>query len=366
MTSSSTGTPFSTSSITGFNDFQDKYAQNETFIANFSDSSDNYMVAICSLDGSNNVVVDQVLASSAGATDLTIPTFSGTVNILIAASTHNTKIYRFRNCSSNDADHDHYKHLNGGLITATGNAAYTNDRLYLFSHHIECPGWYYGFYTAEKSATSADYRVGLYDLNEAGHPDIVLCQSAIATHGGGSPTDKEIDFNNTLTITDISIASVGVVTYTGTDPSNGDRVYITGVVGTVGDDVVNQKSFLVSNVNTGSNTFELHDLTNTDVDTSGKTYTSGGTVHFPVFLSAGDYMSAFVCDTNALNFNSATMADELAMPSFFGVRTGMSMIGTIFKSFTYGAFTNTPDMTTGWSDADFTKYMGIALLMVEG
>lgn len=80
---------------------------------------------------------------------------------------------------------------------------------------------------------------------------------------------------DTRTITGITKANPGVVTYTGTDPSNGDHVYISGVVGMT---QVNGRRFTVANVNTGSNTFEL-----SGVNTSSySTYTSGGSYDTPV------------------------------------------------------------------------------------
>lgn len=76
--------------------------------------------------------------------------------------------------------------------------------------------------------------------------------------------------NAALAITGISKANPGVLTYTGTDPANGDKVLVTGVVGMT---EVNNRIFTVANVDTGANTFEL-----SGVDTSAyTTYVSGGT-----------------------------------------------------------------------------------------
>lgn len=78
-----------------------------------------------------------------------------------------------------------------------------------------------------------------------------------------------------LTITAISKANPGVVTYTGTDPSNGDHVDISGVLGMI---EVNNRRFKVANVNAGANTFELNTLAGANVNTSSyTTYSSGGT-----------------------------------------------------------------------------------------
>lgn len=78
-------------------------------------------------------------------------------------------------------------------------------------------------------------------------------------------------------ITGITKASVAVVTYSGADTyANGDRVYISGVVGMT---QVNGREFIVANVNTGTNTFEITDTDGVNVNsTNYDTYASGGTV----------------------------------------------------------------------------------------
>jgi len=80
----------------------------------------------------------------------------------------------------------------------------------------------------------------------------------------------------TVTITAITAATPPVVTYTGTDPSNGDRIYIEDVAGMT---EVNGRYFRIADVNTGSNTLELTDeTTGDDIVGAGYTaYTSGGT-----------------------------------------------------------------------------------------
>lgn len=73
-------------------------------------------------------------------------------------------------------------------------------------------------------------------------------------------------------ITGITKANPAVVTYSGADNySNGDSVYIDGVVGMP---QVNGREFTVANVNAGANTFELSGINST----SYGTYSSGGTV----------------------------------------------------------------------------------------
>lgn len=82
-------------------------------------------------------------------------------------------------------------------------------------------------------------------------------------------------YDLTLTITGITLASPGVITYTGTDPSNGDHVDVAAVGGMT---QLNGRRFKVANVNSGANTFELQTVAGGNVDTSAFTaFTLGGT-----------------------------------------------------------------------------------------
>ena len=77
-----------------------------------------------------------------------------------------------------------------------------------------------------------------------------------------------------VNISGATAANPGVITATGHGYSNGDLVFIQSVVGMT---ELNGRFFLVSASTT--NTFELHNLADEDVDTSAYTaYTSGGTV----------------------------------------------------------------------------------------
>ena len=81
----------------------------------------------------------------------------------------------------------------------------------------------------------------------------------------------------TLTITGISSANPGVVTYTGADPVNGEEVYISGIVGAIGN-YLNGRNFKIANVDGVANTFELKYMDGTNVNTTAMgAYTSGGT-----------------------------------------------------------------------------------------
>ena len=79
-------------------------------------------------------------------------------------------------------------------------------------------------------------------------------------------------------ITGISQASTGVLTYSGADPSNGDWMYLSGIVGMT---ELNGKYVRVTNVNAGANTFELYttDPVPVAINTSAfGAYSSGGTM----------------------------------------------------------------------------------------
>jgi hypothetical protein len=81
--------------------------------------------------------------------------------------------------------------------------------------------------------------------------------------------------NLALTLTNITTAAPAVLTYTGTDPSNGDHLDITGVIGMV---EINGLRGVIKNLNTGAKTFQLERLDGTDLSTMEfGAYTSGGT-----------------------------------------------------------------------------------------
>jgi hypothetical protein len=65
------------------------------------------------------------------------------------------------------------------------------------------------------------------------------------------------------TISGITKANPGVVTYVGADPNNGDFILLT----VLGMHQVNERIFRVANVNTGANTLELEGENTTDYDT---------------------------------------------------------------------------------------------------
>ncbi len=86
----------------------------------------------------------------------------------------------------------------------------------------------------------------------------------------------------TVAISGVTQANPGVVTATGHGYSNGDHVFITGVVGMT---EINSRWFTVANATT--NTFELTGITGNNIDTSGYTaYSSGGECDVPYEISS--------------------------------------------------------------------------------
>lgn len=90
-------------------------------------------------------------------------------------------------------------------------------------------------------------------------------------------TDHGILTTNTQNISAVTKAATGVLTYSGADSyANTNRVHIASAGGMT---QINNREFVVTNVNTGANTFELYDSDGTAVNsTNYDTYTSGGTV----------------------------------------------------------------------------------------
>lgn len=119
-------------------------------------------------------------------------------------------------------------------------------------------------------------------------------------------------YDLTLTITAVSNASPGVVTYTGTDPTSGDEVYISGLLGTIGNNL-NGRNFKIANVDAGANTFELQYLDGTNADTTSMgAYTSGGTAK-RVYTITTPYLEA---DLPELNYTQSADVVTLVHPTY--------------------------------------------------
>jgi len=74
----------------------------------------------------------------------------------------------------------------------------------------------------------------------------------------------------------ISQAATGILEYDGADPTNGQWFFLSGIGGMTD---LNGRYVKVANVDSGANTFELTDLNDVAIDTSGyAAFTSGGTI----------------------------------------------------------------------------------------
>lgn len=113
-----------------------------------------------------------------------------------------------------------------------------------------------------------------------------------------------------LTITGVSQADPGVLTYTGTDPTNGTWMYLAAIGGMT---ELNGRYVKVANVDGGANTFELTDLYGNDIDTTAFTaYTSGGTAT-AVYEIASPYVEADLFD---IHFTQSADILTLVHPSY--------------------------------------------------
>jgi hypothetical protein len=112
-----------------------------------------------------------------------------------------------------------------------------------------------------------------------------------------------------LAIAAITQANPGVLTYTGSDPTSNDWVYLSDIGGMAG---LNGRYVKAANVNAGANTFELHDLDGNSIDTTTlPAYTAGGTAA-RVYTLATNYAAAEVFD---LHYTQSADVLTLVHPS---------------------------------------------------
>src|SRR5258705_11050491 len=131
-------------------------------------------------------------------------------------------------------------------------------------------------------------------------------------------------------ITGITQANPGVVTSNAHGFSNGDRVFVSGVVGMT---QVNGNYYIVAGA--AANTFQLHDLNGNNVDTTGFTaYSSGGTVA-RIYTIASPYLSTelsqikFAQDVNIMILNHPNYAAyKLTLIAATNVTLALVVIGS--------------------------------------
>ena len=134
------------------------------------------------------------------------------------------------------------------------------------------------------------------------------------------------------TITAITQASPGVVTSAAHGLSNGDEVFVTGVVGMT---ELNGRNYIVANVTT--DTFTLEDLFGNDIDTTGfGAYVSGGTAE-KIYEIASPYAEA---DLFQLNYVQSADTMFIVHPSY-DIRT-LTRTGNAAWTFATATISGTP------------------------
>ncbi|MBT9467216.1 hypothetical protein [Hydrogenophaga sp.] len=113
-----------------------------------------------------------------------------------------------------------------------------------------------------------------------------------------------------LAITGVTQANPGVLSYTGTDPVNGDWMFLAGIGGMT---ALNGRYVKVAGVNAGANTFQLTDLAGNNINTTGlPAYTAGGTAS-RVYTLATPYLGADLFD---IHFAQNSDVITLVHPSY--------------------------------------------------
>ena len=113
-----------------------------------------------------------------------------------------------------------------------------------------------------------------------------------------------------LTITGITQANPGVLSYTGTDPVNGNWMYLDGITGMT---ELNKRYVKVANVNAGANTFELTDLNDVNINTTAFTAWSAGGTAARVYEIVSPYAEA---DLSALEITQSSDVLTITHPSY--------------------------------------------------
>ena len=123
-------------------------------------------------------------------------------------------------------------------------------------------------------------------------------------------TQNATVLNTAQNVSAVTQANPGVLTYVGTDPTNGTWMYVQSLGGMT---QLNGRWVKVANVNAGANTFELQDLNGNNVNTTSYTaYTSGGTVS-PIYEISTPYLEADLFD---LHFTQSADVLTIAHPSY--------------------------------------------------
>jgi hypothetical protein len=133
-------------------------------------------------------------------------------------------------------------------------------------------------------------------------------------------SDVDVDVQSSLatalTVSAISKANPGVVSYTGTDPSNGDYVLVSAL----GMTEVDGRVFRVANVNTSADTFQLEGedttLYGTFLSGTARVITFGTSVTTITGLNAAGGDFDFI-DTTTIHSTVRTQIPGLASPGVY-------------------------------------------------
>ncbi|MDE2102446.1 MAG: hypothetical protein KGL39_34690 [Patescibacteria group bacterium] len=166
-------------------------------------------------------------------------------------------------------------------------------------------------------------------------------------------------------VTGVTQANPAVLTYTGSDPANGTRFIISGVVGMT---QLNGVEVVVTGVNTGSKTFQLYDVFGNAINSTGyDAYSSGGTIATPfevttAFQEADLEAIRITQSADTLyilhpNYAPQTLVRLTASPATFSISTPALLDGpydnmnststTLTASATTGSVTVTASAITG-------------------
>jgi hypothetical protein len=160
-------------------------------------------------------------------------------------------------------------------------------------------------FVAEVKDSSKTVNLHEFEFNTTQTYVLEIGDQYIRFHTGGGLV---LESTGSKTITAATSADPVVITSTAHGLSNGDEVFITGVVGMT---ELNNRQFKVNNV--AANTFELQDMGGTNIDGSAYTsYVSGGSANIPYEIST-PYLEA---NLNELSFVQSADVMTICHPSY--------------------------------------------------
>jgi hypothetical protein len=176
-------------------------------------------------------------------------------------------------------------------------------------------------------------------------PEIVSQTSSYGKSAAGSPYDyryieSAVRLDNPKTITNISVGSTTTITSVAHGFSNGNFVRLQNIIGTV-KDILNNNVYKVASV--AADTFVLNDASDNDIDTTGKTYLTGGEARKMVTSMSGlDHLEG---KTNIVALADGEVYENLTVSS-----GSVTFTGGATASFATAGIPITPELTTASLD----------------